>query len=188
MSKHIDRKAMIKAVRDGRKPKHLEECSDCRADYILLKEFFMVGKRALDIPPAGWIDKAAAIMEGKGALSGIIGKIAELVFDSWTSPQPAGVRGIGLRDERRMRFELTPFAFDLRAEKSKDKWSFVGQVLKEGSPVDGAEILIGKTSRTSDSSGFIQWSSKTPPSKIRLIIEEFAVDTPDLTWKKRSAH
>jgi hypothetical protein len=161
---------------------HLAKCKSCRQMAELLKRYNFVGQLPLDNAPEGWVRKAIAIVEKPGVLEKAKGKLFELVFDSWLSPEPVGVRGTSAMEHRRLRFGEDDITFDLRAERYADGWKFIASAggLKDA----GSHLKVDKKEYFSDDSGIYQWSSLRPPRKIALIAGNKKFELPELKWKK----
>ena len=182
--KHLTRQQLIRAA--GKKTeefeKHLAECPDCREVVRFFSAFPVAGQIPLTEPPAAWTQKAVALVKSSEK-AGVFSKLkARIVFDSWTTPQPVGIRGVNGLSHRRLRFECRDILFDLRAEKHKDSWLFIAQTASETS----AEILLklDKKIISPEPDGLYQWQAKRPPRKITLLADKNVIELPELSWKK----
>lgn len=186
MDRHLHRKELIALARKqtGSTNEHLSECDECREAVELLRKFDLAGHSRLQDAPPGWIDRAAALAQKQPALEKIRKAVAALVFDSWTTPQPVGVRGQATVGERRLRFEAEQFAFDLRAEQLPEEWSFVAQVTSKSLPSSSFALSVEKKEMTADTAGFFQWTAGRPPKKILLRSDDTEIEIPELSWKK----
>lgn len=182
--RHLTRQEIIEAAR-GQKVSanaHLGECADCRELVGLFHTFMVAGKLHLPDAPVGWVAKAAAIGTNSSLTEKVRSFVARVVFDSWAMPQPLGVRGESVENDRRLRFESDDVRLDLRAEKQANGWAFVAQV--KGSSDSPIQIEADKKKLLPDSAGLYQWSGSRPPRKITLRSDEFVIELPELTWKK----
>jgi hypothetical protein len=140
------------------------------------------GRLPLPNPPESWVRKAAAIFEGHKKSSVLQRIKVRLTFDSWVVPCPVGVRGGGAEEHRRLRFEAHGRFFDLRAERSKQGWDFVAQLV--GEPEKSITLKYGRQTVCPDRNGIFQWSSARPPRTISLQSENQLLELPDLKWTK----
>lgn len=186
MDRHLHRKELIALARKlpGTANEHLSECAECRDAVELLREFNLAGHSRLQDAPAGWIERAAALAQKRPSLEKIRKAVAAIVFDSWATPQPVGVRGQATVGERRLRFEADRFTFDLRAEQLPGEWAFVAQVTSESLPLDSFALSTEKKELNADTAGFFQWTAARPPKKILLRSDDTEIEIPELSWKK----
>jgi hypothetical protein len=186
MDKHLKRDELIALARkqsDAPNP-HLSECTECREAYELLKSFQMAGRSRLQDAPNGWIEAATALAQKRHVFESVKKTVAALVFDSWASPQPVGVRGQAALGERRMRFESDQVVFDIRAERLAGKWAFVAQVADKSTPPSPIDLSVDKRELQADAVGLVQWTSGRPPKKILLRSRDIEIEIPELSWKK----
>jgi hypothetical protein len=168
-------------ARTAKVSKHLAECPECREAAELLRRFHVAGKLPLAEPPNGWVERAKALAVRHSA-SGVVAQlVARLVFDSWTAPHPVGVRGAGGLGHRRMRFESKALALDLRAEKTREGWVFVAQLLGAEAPLP--QLKANRRVLSPDANGVYQWSSSLPPRNISLSTNDLTIEFPNLSWK-----
>ena len=134
MERHLKRQELIQAARHGGADfaDHLDRCTDCADAVALLQRYSVAGRIRLPDAPVGWIENAVRLAHETSVLGRATSLVARLVFDSWLMPQPVGVRGEGLSNDRRVRFENDLVTFDLRAERERKNWSFVAHI--SGSP------------------------------------------------------
>ena len=161
---------------------HLKICDDCREAVELLRLFPMAGRVSLNDPPESWVKQAVSIPMRSAMRSAITHLKALLTFDSWLSPQPVGVRGMDSCSERRICCEAGAFLVDLRAEKCKDGWRMVAQLV--GEKANQAELSAGSKTVPADHSALFQWSSTRPPSVIHIRVGEQDIELPKLLWKR----
>ncbi len=185
-SKHLDRKDLIKAVLDSEKdwPDHLRSCPECLELVELLKTYRVDGILPLEEPPAGWAELAAEIPSRSGTPRPAGKLLARLIFDSWTSPDPVGVRGTGTETERRLHFEAEGINFDMRAERRQSDWIFVARIKAASELSEPILLMEGNKHRKPDALGLIQWSTSRPPSEISLRVGDTTVQIPRFSWKK----
>lgn len=183
MGKHLTRRQLIAAIKEGKEFPHLEECPECREALSFLKVFYMADMPRLAEPPQGWVDKAAAIFL-QGGKAKAWKQLVELVFDSWTIPHPVGVRGSGGISERRIQFRAGEYIFDMRAEHKRQDWSFIARISKPENLPAASVVKVGKIEIMADAAGLFMWSSKKPPSRLGFVTGEETVDLPELVWKK----
>lgn len=182
---HLTRQELLKAVqeRSDDNQAHLDSCAECRNELKLLARYMVAGKVALPEPPEGWVNEAIALAAPKLSLARRLGGIiAELTFDSWSLPAPAGVRGMAPLTQRRLRFTAEPLTLEIRAEKKAQQWSFVAQTA--GISPEECVLEVAGAKLRADAEGFFQWSSKTPPRSLILTAGNLVVEAPELSWKK----
>lgn len=182
----MNRQELIQAAR-GRKigaAKHLDTCKECREAIRLLKVFDLAGELPLTDAPAPLVERAIAVVAGQGLVEKVRRLAAQLVFDSWMLPRPAGVRGACPSGHRRLRFKARDLIFDVRAERYKSEWICIAQVT--GGTDSRLPILlrVGRKQILPDSSGMYQWSAKTPPRKLTFNADDVIIELPELAWQK----
>ncbi len=180
--KHLDRNQLVTAARQRQLTEnaHLTECTECRELVELLRSFDCAGRLHLPDAPNAWVERAIALIAGQKRLQRIQSLVARIVFDSWTMPQPLGVRGESVESDRRIRFETDRIRFDLRAERQEKGWAFVAQVKGHAT----VAIHADKKEYLPDSAGLYQWSGTRPPRHITLRADEFVIELPELSWKR----
>lgn len=185
--KHLTRSELFQAVHNQEltSNSHLAACPECAELVTLLSAYSVAGKLHLPDAPRGWVERAAALASGSSLLETVTRKLAEVVFDSWAVPLALGVRGESVESDRRIRFIADPIRFDLRAEKQRSGWAFVAQI--KGHDQSTVTLEADKLKVAADASGVFQWSGKRPPRKITLRSEEFAIELPELSWKKKQS-
>lgn len=182
----MDRQELLKAARGEKiaSAKHLASCEECREAVRLLQAFDMAGRLPLNDAPEGWIKRAVAIADKPGLSEKIKRLTARLVFDSWTLPQPAGVRGTYNADHRRLRFEADGFNFDIRAERHKDGWDCIAQVTGSKGAKIPLRLHVGKKRLLPDPGGLYQWSVKIPPKRLTFSFDDTVIELSGLTWTR----
>lgn len=148
---------------------------------MLLVRYQVAGKLPLTEPPDAWVARAKEIATAASPVSFIRSLLAKLVFDSWASPHPVGVRGEAAIEQRRIRFEAAPVAVDLRAEHLKSGWSFVAQVT--GVELSQAQLSADRKLLALDEHGICQWSTPKPPRKLAVVTSTHSVELPEITWR-----
>lgn len=163
---------------------HLAVCEECREAVHLLQVFDSTGRLPLTDAPEAWVKRAITIA-GEAGLTGKIKRLtARLVFDSWTLPQPSGVRGIYAADHRRLRFEANGLSVDIRAERQKRGWECVAHVSGKIAAKTPLLLHLGKKQLPPDSGGLYQWSVKTPPTKLTFSFDDTVIELSGLTWTR----
>lgn len=182
----MDRQELLKAAR-GKKissADHLAACEECREAVRLLQVFHVAGELPLDNAPEGWIKRAAAIADKPGIPEKVKRLTARLVFDSWTLPQPAGVRGTYNADHRRLRFEAGGLDFNIRVERYKGGWACIAQVTGSAAEKTPLRLHVGRGHLLPDSGGLYQWSAKSPPKKLTFSFDDSVIELSGLTWTR----
>jgi hypothetical protein len=150
---------------------------------MMLVRFQVAGSLPLPTPPEPWVERAMGLAAKPAAGTNIRRALAKLVFDSWSLPEPVGVRGGAAIEQRRIRFESDQIAIDLRAEHQSTGWSFVAQIT--GIKADRARVHADGRILTLDNYGICQWSYRKPPKQLVVVTETSSVELPELTWKMK---
>jgi hypothetical protein len=189
MDRHLRRKELIALARKlpNSTNQHVSECAECREEVELLRKFNMAGHSRLQDAPAGWVERAVVLAQRQHSLERFRNTVAALVFDSWATAQPVGIRGQASIGERRMRFEADQVAFDLRAERLPGAWAFVAQVTCTSIPPKGFALSIDRKELAADAVGFFQWTGGRPPKRILLRSDDLEIEIPELSWKKHQS-
>ncbi|MFH2056975.1 MAG: hypothetical protein ABIJ61_13535 [bacterium] len=185
MTKHPDRNELIRAARGegALLQEHLESCQECRLLVELLRTYQVEGELPLPHAPQTWRSRAAAIFQAPGVKAKVKSVLAKLIFDSWATPQPAGVRGLSSAAERRLRFESAEILFDLRAERFERGWAFVAQVTPKVILPAPLILEIGKKREVDAENDLYEWTDPKPPRKISLKSGDLVVQLPELKWR-----
>ncbi len=181
-AKHLSRRELIRLARTGAGSDHphLAGCEECREAYEVLARFHpVVGRDPLPVPPAAVI-KAAKAIGRQSAVERLVDLVANLVFDSWASPVPVGVRGPAIEANRRVHFRADDLTFELRAEKRPRGWSFVAQFSGDEPFVLQADGDVV----SADDLGVYQWQSVRPPRRLSLHSATRSIQLTGLTWKR----
>lgn len=182
--RHLTRQELIKAIRSGQdqSDQHLQECAECRELRDLLTLFPVAGRLPLPAPLSAWVDKAAAIAVPSKFARQVKRLVGSLVFDSWSLPQPVGVRSGGKLADRRLQFAAQGLLLDLRAEHHRTEWSFVAQVT--GHKEETLQLQADRKLLQADADGFFEWSDRKPPRRLVLKLDGMTVGFPELMWRK----
>lgn len=186
MDSHLSRENLIKAAKDRKSTisGHLASCQECRLELYLLRKYTMTNRIPLQDAPANLIRRAIAIASGPESIEKSKHIVARIIFDSWSVPQPIGVRGTQSLSDRRLRYEWGGLIFDLRAEKHENQWIFVaeaGGIKMADSPVI---LEIDKKKLSAGSSGLFHWTSKRAPGTILIHYRNTTIKLPEIKWKK----
>lgn len=187
MTKFVNRQDLIRATADGTlTAEQIAGLSEEDREFAeLLREFRVAGADRLVDAPETVIRKAEAIIELAKRPSSLSALVAKLVFDSWAMPLPTGVRGTATADERRVRFEATPYLLDLRVEKQGGRYHCTAELAQAGSASRPVAVVADKKVVHAGSEGLFEWSSTHPPRSLALRIdEEQTVVLPELSWNK----
>lgn len=118
---------------------HLDTgCKTCLGESALWKKVQnSASNEAKFAPPADTVRvvKAAFANAGYNAKPGLAGMVAEIIFDSFKSPEIAGTRSAGMQS-RQMLFSASPFQIDISIELKPDKarLSVTGQLMDASQP------------------------------------------------------
>lgn len=127
-------------------------CEECHASLALWKAVAELGRRDASYePPTDVLSRAVALFRSHGRDESPAGKavlLAELVFDSFRSPLPAGIRTLE-RATRHLGYRAGSFFVDVRIEEqgASGLATVVGQLVqdpKELAPVsvEGCSVLL----------------------------------------------
>ena len=185
MGKHLNRQELIEVARgrNSSHDRHLQSCRCCREAVSLMRSFEFSGRLRLEDAPSGWIKKAASIAENTGVAATARSIVARLTFDSWSAPQPVGVRDQSSICDRRIRFQAEDIVLDLRAERHRTEWAFVAQVTSEKASAAAAVIELGKKRVCADATGLFQWTSRRPLAGLTVRYGDVTITLPELSWK-----
>lgn len=187
MKKPQDRTEQIREAHRRIRKTAISSPADAEAHDLIrwFRSFPLAGEPELLQAPRYLIERATAIAGNKSGLSDVIQRVARLVFDSWSIPSPAGVRGALTEDERRLSFKTDNYSFDLRAEKQDDHWQFVAQLTSESQPIAGCRVQFGNRRLEVDKAGFAYWSSKRPPRSVTVLTASETISLPEISWRKQ---
>ena len=185
MSDSYKREELITAIRQGRLSSDQigELPEDERSFAILLRDFDFAGEDHLFDAPETVIRKAESLLDTRVASGRPKSLLAKLVFDSWAMPLPAGVRGSATADDRRMRFDLEPFVFDLRVEKQGRTYHCIAEIAGPEDTADRFTVTVDNRKIKAGDEGLFEWSSSKPPRRMAVAIDnEPPVELPELSW------
>lgn len=184
---HPSREELIRSLTqdDVLVKEHLEECDDCRALYEYLTGFPVAGKAQLADAPEEWVSRAEKIPRTISERITVRAIPASILFDSWHTAAPAGVRTIGASSERRLRYESEGVQFDLRAERTGRQWHCIGHLTSTSTDISEFRVEVHNRPIELNDDGFFQWSSATPPRHVRLLSDDLVIDLPEISWKPR---
>lgn len=162
---------------------HLQQCSECLLALHLMQSFPVGGRLPLTSAPATLIARAQGIPEEKASRS-IIERLvtaATLLFDSWASPLPAGVRS-EQRNTRRLRYSASGCELDLQFTHGVQGWQGTARAV---ATVDttALAIRIGRRTYLPDSAGFVTWQTVRPPRGLSVVAGSSVVLQASLNWK-----
>ncbi len=182
MKEHPTRQQLLRAVERGgdELADHLSQCDECREFYEILSAFMVTGEPRLEHAPAGWIDRAIAILESKRLADAARGLVAKLSFDSWSVTAAQGVRGPAA-DRRRLRFTAGDIEVDLQAVRKQRLWEFMVSI--SGSEATASShLLVEQKKLMPDEDGYISWHSASPPEQLAIRSGETVIELPQLSW------
>jgi len=183
--RHLNRQELLQAARSGAAASgHLKVCRECREIVELLKTYDLAGESPLANAPRALIDRAVTIAAGPSPVGKIKQRLVEILFDSWLIPHPVGVRGLESLSHRRLRFAIGDMMLDLRAEQMPDQWIFVAEVLGKSIPDTAIRLKAGQKTIPAHQSGLYHWTSKRPPKRLLLQVDDAVFELPELSWKK----
>lgn len=150
----------------------------------LLQAYDVRGSIPLADAPAALIKRAVGIVGDQWSkkVKNLLGK---MVFDSWATPDPIGVRGAGEGEHRRLSFAAGEAALDVRAEKREGKWHLMAQVTGADEKAEPPLLRVDTKTVSADTEGFYQWSSSRPPHELSLHFNTYKVQFPKLSWKTK---
>jgi hypothetical protein len=130
---------LLKAEQKTAIQKHLDEgCKSCSEEWAIWQQVAEVAKRERSFQPS---ESAVRAVEAQFALNSpkpeksALGKLAELMFDTFQQPAMVGVRA-GESTGRQLLYKQGSCFIDLRLEQKSgaDRVSLVGQVLDSTAP------------------------------------------------------
>ena len=125
---------------------HLERgCEECRGTFGVWNKVRENARNEKSYtPPADLVRqaKAMAVLLASKPKTSVVAQLAQLVFDSFTQPLTAGVRGATMND-RQLLYRAGNVAIDLRVEvKPGEVPMFLfGQILQEGQTGRGEQLV-----------------------------------------------
>lgn len=165
---------------------HLQQCPECHLALQLLQSFPVSGRLPLTSAPDTLVARAVAIPSEKVKYS-VIGRLVEaatLLFDSWASPVPVGVRG-GQRTSRRLRFSAIDCELDLQLSRDARGWHCTARAVSVSrADLSGFAIKIGRQTYLPDSSGFVTWTSLRPPQLVSVVDGSAVVLQAAVNWDR----
>lgn len=181
---HPSRQRMITAAETGVVGfhSHLKECESCRLLFELLSKFRTNGAQKLQqsspsllkliefIPTDSRRERRTAVVKGY------------IVSDSWSCMASAQLRDVATDLTRRLLLKAGPIKLELAAERHLDSWEFAARVYDRGKATAKFAIKIGGRKVLMGPSGFFYWSSRRPPSKVRLLGESHIIEFDGLLW------
>lgn len=163
---------------------HFAHCEECQLAFRLLALFPVAGRPPLVHAPEYMITRAAEIAATpkRAAISDTLRAIADLIFDSWASPLPAGVRGSAHRS-RRMRFQSAYCQLDLQASRTTRGWECTARLVPKGNESSQAvRCRVGCLTLQPDEAGFVSWKSSRPPQRVTVSSDSTVLLQAELTW------
>ncbi len=168
--------------------KHLGVCDECSLALLLLKAFPVAGHLPLVNAPAYVIAKANQIPveRKKRSIARQIIETATLLFDSWATPVPAGVRS-GVRTSRRLRYSASHCQLDLQANRAHQGWECTAKIVFDvAATSDPLAVRIGRKQYPVDQSGFVTWQSARPPQTVSILQGASVILKAEVVWSDRS--
>lgn len=114
---------------------HLREaCSDCRTAQDLWSQIAVVAGRELDYEPPEPVLRHARALFAQHRIDSLLNRpvrVAELLFDSWRSPRPEGVRSLQ-PSTRHLNYKAGSYFIDVRIEErtGSETAAVVGQLMR----------------------------------------------------------
>lgn len=172
----------------GELQRHLSACDECTLALAFLRAFPVAGQLPLVDAPSYVIAKAVQIPTEKKK-SSVLRRLVEaatLLFDSWATPVPAGVRS-GSRVSRRLRYSAPHCQLDLQTVRVQQGWDCTARIVAErtGSP-DSLAIRVGRQRYLVDQSGFVSWQSVRPPKSVTVLNGTAVMMQAEVVWSDRS--
>lgn len=182
---HPERKAMIKAIKEGRVPfkAHLKQCSPCREMFEALEQFPLASREPLVQPSPDALDRYSAIPlvdRRPVAARRIEGRVS---FDSWADCPAAQLRDMTVGMIRRICLKAGKLSLEIVAERRQDCWEFVGRVYDRKNVSSEYVLRVGARKLLPRSQGFYHWSSKGTPRTFKLLSQDLQVEFERLSWR-----
>lgn len=168
--------------------KHLSVCEECSLALSFLRAFPVAGHLPLVDAPSYVITKANHIpVERKNrSIARQIIEAATLLFDSWGTPVPAGVRS-GVRSSRRLRYSAPHCQLDLQATRAQQGWECTAKIVSDvAATSDLLAVRVGRKQYPIDQSGFVTWQSARPPQTVTVLQGASVILKAEVVWSDRS--
>lgn len=177
--------------------RHIQGCSDCLAELSAIESIRKIACACvLEDPPPWAVAKAATIpSEGRSSsLNGLIGRVANLLFDTFRDPLPQGARA-SVAQGRQMLYHVLDYDIDVRVLPSgATTLRVAGQVLpgpdRAIESASGLEVILSRpgsmTLKTTNELGEFsfeavaegEWTLQIEAAEDRLIVERLPVFRP----------
>jgi len=181
---HPTRQHMLEAIETGKIGfrSHLKECEPCRILFELLSKFQDMDAGELHHSSPSLLKSIHSIpadtrkKQRAGTIRG------HLVFDSWSDLAYAQLRDCTDDLTRRLILQTGPIKLEIAAERHQDTWEFTARVYDRGKTSTKFVIKIGRRKIEIGPTGFFYWSSKRPPSTVRLLGISHTIRFDGLLW------
>ena len=187
MANPARRQDLIKAIENGKLPQSLLQ-SLTEDEKIFVELYRKFPTAGLDSPvdaPAALVKQAYEISVSTPISERLRSLVANLVFDSWATPQAAGVRGPTGTDHRSLQFGADNAIVLLRAEKQRGEWHFLVELTDADLPPSQWSLKVGSRKIERTDSGLFEWSSKRPPKSVDLLCDDGStIQLPEISWKR----
>jgi hypothetical protein len=167
---------------------HLRVCEECSLALSFLKAFPVSGRLLLVDAPSYVISKAIQIPieRNKRSIARQIIDAATMLFDSWTTPVPVGVRS-SVRSSRRLRYSSPHCQLDLQTTRAQQGWDCTARIVSDvATSSDLLAIRVDRQRYPVDHSGFVTWKSSRPPQMITVTQGTSVILRAEVVWSDRS--
>ncbi|MDH3891222.1 MAG: hypothetical protein OEV49_09070 [candidate division Zixibacteria bacterium] len=187
MAKPTRRQDLIKAIKKGKlSQSFLRSLTEDEKIFVeLYREFPTAGLDRMVDAPAALVKRACEIPVSVPVHQRLRSLVANLVSDSWATPQVAGVRGTTEIDHRSLRFGAEAAIVMLRAEKQRGEWHFLVELSETDLPQSQWCLKVGSRTVERTETGLFEWSSKRPPKSVDLVCDDGStIQLPEISWKR----
>lgn len=170
------------------KREHLAICDECALALSFIKAFPVSGQPPLTDAPSYAMTKAIQIPSerSKRSIARQVIEAATLLFDSWTTPIPAGVRS-GVRSSRRLRYSAPHCQLDLQTTRVQQGWECTAKIISDNADTpDILTVQVGRQKYPADPSGFVTWQSTRPPQTVRVMNGAAVLLLAEVAWSDLS--
>ncbi len=182
--RHPSRKRMLEAVQTGVVSFHLHlaKCESCCIMFEFLSKYSITGDEALPHSSKNLlrrIERIPSLFMGKTVAASAAGRI---VSDSWSQIAGAQLRDVATDVSRRIVLRAGKIDIELSAERHLGSWEFAARVYDCGHASSQFVIKAGARKIQAGPVGYYCWSSKRPPGKIKLLLNQDTVEFEGLSW------
>ncbi len=182
--KHVSREEMLRAIEGGSIPfiKHLEVCEECATLFRLVKQYSGSDLPAIIKPDKNCIKRFAAIPLYEKIRRDVKPQYGKLVFNSWAQLPAVQLRDVSPGFMRRLCFQAGQIKLEIIAERQQFDWEFTARVYDAGDVSLEWVLVAGRKRLLPGSLGFYQWTSRSKPSRIKLLNSRGQINFERVSW------